>query len=124
MQARVLPDDIDQFEGQLIEGKVYALSDFTVDDTRESYMTCSNEFTIYFGRQIVVNEIEGDIDSIPLHSFEFIDFKNLRSRCDDNSILTGRFFWNCKFDQSYCHISLFLKSRTIEICNATIQNLR
>jgi hypothetical protein len=103
MQARVLPDDIDQFEGQLIEGKVYALSDFTVDDTRESYMTCSNEFTMYFGRQTVVNEIEGDIDSIPLHSFEFIDFKNLHSRCD-NSILTGRFFWNCKFDQSYWHI--------------------
>ncbi|CAD6205441.1 unnamed protein product [Miscanthus lutarioriparius] len=49
MQARVLRDDIDQFEEQLIEGKVYALSDFTVDDTRESYMTCSNEFTIYFG---------------------------------------------------------------------------
>jgi hypothetical protein len=66
MQARVLPDDIDQFEGQLIEGKVYALSDFTVDDTRESYMTCSNEFTMYFGRQTVVNEIEGDIDSIPV----------------------------------------------------------
>lgn len=46
MQARVLPDDIDQFEGQLIEGKVYALSNFSVEGTRESYMTCSNEYTI------------------------------------------------------------------------------
>lgn len=40
----------------------------------------------------MVKEIERDIDSIPLHSFEFIDFKNLRSRCDDNSVLTGGFF--------------------------------
>ncbi|XP_066338474.1 replication protein A 70 kDa DNA-binding subunit C-like isoform X2 [Miscanthus floridulus] len=119
MQARVLPDDIDQFEGQLIEGKVYALSDFTVDDTRESYMTCSNEFTIYFGRQTVVNEIEGDIDSIPLHSFEFIDFKNLHSMCDDNSILTdvlGHIVYVGDLHENE-------KKSRIEICNATIQNL-
>lgn len=93
MQARVLPNDIEQFEGQLTEGKVYAFSDFTVEDTRDRYMICSNELTMYFGVQTVVNEV-GDIDSIPLHSFEFIDFKELRSRCDDNSLLTGTFFWN------------------------------
>jgi hypothetical protein len=93
MQARVLPDDIDQFEDQLVEGGVYALSNFTIEDTRESYMTCSNELTMYFGGQTVVNEIE-DTDLIPLYSFEFINFKDLRSRCDDVSILTGTFFWN------------------------------
>jgi hypothetical protein len=80
---------------------VYALSDFTIDVMRDDYMSCSNEWTIYFRRQTVVNEIQGDIDSIPLHSFEFVDFKNLRPRCDDNSLLTGRFVWNRKFDKSY-----------------------
>ena len=93
MQARVLPDDIEQFEDQLVEGSVYASSNFTVEETRESYMTCNNELTMYFGRQTAVNEIE-DTDLIPLYSFEFIDFKDLRSRCDDVSVLTGRFFWN------------------------------
>ena len=94
MQARVLPDDIELFEEKLVEGKVYALSDFTVDVMREDYMSCSNEWTMYFRRQTVVNEIEGDIDSIPLHSFEFVKFKDLRSRCNDETLLTGRFVWN------------------------------
>nr|CAB3499291.1 unnamed protein product [Digitaria exilis] len=78
VHACVLPNDIDQFEDQLVEGDVYALSNFTVEDTRESYMICSNELTIYFGGQTVVEEIE-DSDLIPLHSFEFVNFKDLRS---------------------------------------------
>jgi hypothetical protein len=92
MQARVLPRDIELFEERLVEGKVYAISDFTVDPTREDCMSYSNDWTMYFGEQTVINEIEGDIDSIPLHSFEFVNFKDLRHRRDNNSLLTGRFF--------------------------------
>ncbi|KAG2548226.1 hypothetical protein PVAP13_9KG155155 [Panicum virgatum] len=120
MQARVLPDDIEQFEDQLVEGSVYALSNFTVEETRESYMTCSNELTMYFGGQTAVNEIE-DADLIPLYSFEFIDFKDLRSRCDDVSVLTdvlGHIVYVGEFEE------VWKKSRLIKICNATIRNLR
>ncbi|KAF8722536.1 hypothetical protein HU200_022364 [Digitaria exilis] len=119
MQARVLPNDIDQFEDQLVEGDVYALSNFTVEDTRESYMICSNELTIYFGGQTVVEEIE-DSDLIPLHSFEFVNFKDLRSRCDDTSLLTdvlGHIVYVGELQE------VWKKSRLINICNARIQNL-
>lgn len=121
MQARVLPSDIDQFEGQLVEGKVYVLSGFTVEGTRDSYMTCSNELTMYFGRQTVINELEGDIDLIPLHSFEFIDFRDLRSRCEDTSLLTdvlGHIVYVGELEE------VSKKSRVIEICYARIRNLR
>ncbi|XP_025792793.1 uncharacterized protein LOC112873913 [Panicum hallii] len=120
MQARVLPDDIEQFEDQLVEGMVYALSNFTIEDTRESYMTCSNELTMYFGGQTVVNKIE-DTDLIPLYSFEFINFKDLRSRCDDVSVLTdvlGHIVYVGELEE------VWKKSRLIKICNARIQNLR
>lgn len=74
-------------------------------------MICSNELTIYFGGQTIVDEIE-DTDLIPLHSFEFINFKDLRSRCDDTSFLTGRFFWNfnirSKLDLSHVYLIIFL----------------
>uniref|UniRef100_A0ACD5VZN7 Uncharacterized protein n=1 Tax=Avena sativa TaxID=4498 RepID=A0ACD5VZN7_AVESA len=119
MQARVLPSDIHLFEERLVEGKIYALSDFTVQETREDYMNCSNEWTIYFGSKTVVNEIEGDIDSIPLHSFEFVNFKDLRSRRDNNSLLSdvlGRIVYVGKLYVSK-------KSRHKKICDATIQNL-
>jgi hypothetical protein len=98
MQARVLPNDIKLFEERLVEGKVYAFSNFTVEET---IMSCSNEWIMYFREQTVVNEIEGDIDSIPLHSFEFVNFKDLRSRRDNNSLMTGRFPWNGINHQSY-----------------------
>ncbi|CAN6287871.1 unnamed protein product [Urochloa humidicola] len=120
MQARVLPDDIDQFEDQLVEGNVYTLSNFTVEGTRESYMICSNELTMYFGKQTVVDEME-DTDLIPLHSFEFIEFKNLRSRCDDTSLLTdvlGHVVYVGELQE------VSTKSRLIKICNARIRNLR
>ena len=91
MQARVYHRDTVQFKELLVEGKVYAVSDFEVKETTGSYMSCSNEWTMYFTEETVVNEIEEDIDSIPLHSFEFVKFKDLRSRCDQESLLTGRF---------------------------------
>ncbi|CAM0882948.1 unnamed protein product [Alopecurus aequalis] len=121
MQARVYPNDIDLFEDRLVEGKVYALSDFTVQDTRESYMSCSNEWTIYFRRGTVVNEIEGDIDSIPVHSFEFVNnFKDLRSWCDNKSLLTdvmGHIVSVGKPEE------VSTKSCRIEFCDATIRDL-
>ncbi|KAM0852158.1 hypothetical protein ACQ4PT_051935 [Festuca glaucescens] len=120
-QARVHPDDIDLFEDQLVEGKVYALSDFTIDVMREDYMNCSNEWTMYFQRQTVVKEIQGDIDSMPLHSFEFVKFKDLRSRCDDKSLLTdvlGHIVYVGELQE------VSKKSCRIEICNASIRDLR
>uniref|UniRef100_A0A453IYH9 Replication protein A 70 kDa DNA-binding subunit B/D first OB fold domain-containing protein n=1 Tax=Aegilops tauschii subsp. strangulata TaxID=200361 RepID=A0A453IYH9_AEGTS len=121
MQARVEPGDIERFEDLLVEGKVYALSDFHVDSQRDYYMSCSNEWTMYIRRQTVVTEIEGDIDSIPLHSFEFVKFKDLRYRCDDNSLLTdvlGHIVYVGELEE------VSKKSRIIEICNARIRDLR
>ncbi|XP_047056765.1 replication protein A 70 kDa DNA-binding subunit E-like [Lolium rigidum] len=117
MQARVLPNDIKLFEERLVEGKVYALSNFTVEETD---MSCSNEWIMYFREQTVVNEIEGDIDSIPLHSFEFVNFKDLRSRRDNNSLMTdvlGHIVHVGKLQK------FKKKSRHIQTCDATIRNL-
>ncbi|XP_044362097.1 replication protein A 70 kDa DNA-binding subunit A isoform X2 [Triticum aestivum] len=184
MQARVEPGDIERFEHKLVEGQVYALSDFHVDVQRDYYMSCSNEWTMYIRRQTVVTEIEGDIDSIPLYSFkkgnlvhvapacagsregsdhfgsivrslslhfckrlfpglepmtswsqgssfttaprlpfsfEFVNFKDLRSRCGDNSLLTdvlGHVVGVGELQE------VTKRSRVIEICNASIRDLR
>ncbi|KAF0920907.1 hypothetical protein E2562_037592 [Oryza meyeriana var. granulata] len=88
MQARVLPKDMKQLEQRLVEGKFYTLSDFTVDLKLKNYMTCRNGLMMYIGSQTVVDEIEGCVDEIPLHSFEFVDFGDLSSRNRNNSLLT------------------------------------
>ncbi|XP_044367577.1 replication protein A 70 kDa DNA-binding subunit A [Triticum aestivum] len=99
MQARVEPGDIERFEHRLVEGKVYALSDFHVDVQRDYYMSCSNEWTI----------------------FEFVNFKDLRSRCGDNSLLTD--ILGHVVGVGGLH-EVTKRSRVIEICNASIRDLR
>ncbi|KAM0923440.1 hypothetical protein ACQ4PT_005536 [Festuca glaucescens] len=88
MQAHVHPIDKKRLEERLVEGKVYALSGFVVRVSEGNYMTCSNRFMMYIGSQTVVDDIDGDVDSIPLHRFDFVDFGDVSSRNCDNSLLT------------------------------------
>jgi replication factor A1 len=85
MQAHVHPK-----ERRLVEGKVYELSGFVVHASEGKYMTCRNPFVMNIGSRTVVNEIAGDVDSIPLHHFEFVDFHDVHSRNCNNSLLTGK----------------------------------
>ncbi|CAL4958067.1 unnamed protein product [Urochloa decumbens] len=89
MQARAYPRDMKRLKNLLIEGKVYALLNFTVRRKMYSYMACRNDLMIYMGGQTVVDEISDDIcSSIPLHSFEFVDFGDVPFRDKDNSLFT------------------------------------
>ncbi|CAL4958070.1 unnamed protein product [Urochloa decumbens] len=90
MQARApRGDTMKRLKHQLAEGKVYALSDFTVVPREHEYMACSNALMIYMNKQTVVDEIEDDTGSlIPLHSFEFVDFNDVPSRNGDKRFFT------------------------------------
>ncbi|CAO2161019.1 unnamed protein product [Urochloa humidicola] len=89
MQARAYPRDMKRLKHLLIEGKVYDLSYFKVDRKMKSYMACRNDLMIYMGGQTVVDEISDDIcSSIPLHSFEFVDFRDVPVRDKDTSLFT------------------------------------
>uniref|UniRef100_A0ACD5VXF6 Uncharacterized protein n=1 Tax=Avena sativa TaxID=4498 RepID=A0ACD5VXF6_AVESA len=88
MQAHVHPVYKKFFEGRLVKGKVYTLSGFVVGVSEGNYMTCRNRFMMHIGPQTVVDEIDGDVGSIPLHSFDFVDFGDVPSRNCDNSLLT------------------------------------
>ena len=60
-------------------------------------------------RQTVVDEISDDTgSSIPIHSFEFVDFGDVPSRNKDNSLLTGR----CFFGELILHLQLVFASCT------------
>lgn len=88
MQAHVNPIDKKHLEERLIEDRVYALSDFVVGLSEGNYMTCRNRFMMYIGSRTVVDEIDGDVHSIPFHHFDFVDFSDVPSRDCDNSLLT------------------------------------
>ncbi|CAD6341884.1 unnamed protein product [Miscanthus lutarioriparius] len=92
---RVRVPGSERLKHQLVEGKVYALSNFGVREKLDKYMACSNGLVISMGAQTVVNETTDHTgSSIPLHGFEFVDFGDLPSRNNDRSLLTGRCFGN------------------------------
>jgi replication factor A1 len=94
MQAWAHPCDTKRLKHQLVEGKVYALSNFEVGKKLKFYMACSNGLVISMGEQTEVVEINDRAgSSIPLHSFEFVDFGDVPSRDKDTSLLTGGFSW-------------------------------
>ena len=90
IQARALRRYMKRLKDQLVEGKVYALSHFTVCPREHEYMACRNGSMIYMDGQTVVDEIDNNIgSSIPLHSFEFVDFDDVPSRNGDKRFYTG-----------------------------------
>lgn len=97
MQARALPSaTMERLKHQLVEGKVYAVSDFSVVPKRQEYMACSNGLMIYMGGQTVVDEIDDSAGySIPLYSFEFVDFDDVPSRNGDRRLFTGTWLAGC-----------------------------
>ncbi|KAJ1282653.1 hypothetical protein BS78_03G068400 [Paspalum vaginatum] len=94
MQARADPRYIDpryilRLKQLLVEGKVYALSNFKVGQRLKWYMACRNGLTIYMQEETVVEEInDGTCSSIPLHSFEFLEFGDVPSRDKDKRLFT------------------------------------
>ncbi|RLN23260.1 hypothetical protein C2845_PM07G02000 [Panicum miliaceum] len=89
IQARVLRHYMKRLEDQLVEGKVYALSNFTVGPRKNEYMACRNGLMIYIDGQTVVDEIDDNTgSSIPLHSFEFVDFDDVPLRNGDKRFFT------------------------------------
>ncbi|TVU21967.1 hypothetical protein EJB05_31639 [Eragrostis curvula] len=87
MQARAYRWDMERLQQQLVEGKIYALSDFTVRPRLDKYMACSNSLMIVMGEWTVVEEMDEDAYSpIPLHSFEFVDFDDVPCWNGDRSL--------------------------------------
>ena len=79
---------------QLVEGKVYALSDFTVRPREHEYMACRNDLMIYMDGRTMIGDIDDQTgSSIPLHSFEYVDFDDVLSRNGDKRFFTCTWLW-------------------------------
>ncbi|KAM0880984.1 hypothetical protein ACQ4PT_033219 [Festuca glaucescens] len=120
MQAHVHPIDKKRLEERLVEGKVYALSGFVVGVSQGNYMTCRNRFMMYIGSQTVVDDIDGDVDSIPLHRFDFVDIGDVSSRNCDNSLLTDVIGQVVEVRPIQ---EVLKKFRMIQICSLRIEDL-
>jgi replication factor A1 len=103
MQAHVHPIDKKCLEERLVEGKVYTLSGFVVRISEGNYMTCRNPFIMHIGSRTVADEIDVVVNSIPLHSFDFVDFADVPSRNRNNSLLTGKMLGKLKVRTVFKH---------------------
>ena len=84
-------NNIKKFQAQLREGQLYSLSNFRVDTSKEkdSYWPISKDKKVTFLRTIVIEELKEVEITISWHKFEFVDYRTIVDRFDNNKQLTG-----------------------------------
>ncbi|TVU21966.1 hypothetical protein EJB05_31638 [Eragrostis curvula] len=89
MQACACLNVMNRLKQQIVEGRIYDLSNFTVCSRLNRYMACRNGLMMQIGEQTVVKKIEDDTgSSILIHRFDFVDFKDVNCRNGDRSFFT------------------------------------
>ncbi|KAL0013996.1 hypothetical protein SO802_001065, partial [Lithocarpus litseifolius] len=83
-------NNVKKFQAQLREGQLYSLSNFRVDTYKEkgSYRPISKDKKINFLHTIVIEELKEAEVTISQHKFEFVDYRTVVDRFDNNKQLT------------------------------------
>ena len=91
IHATIQKNNVKKFQEQLREGQLYSLSNFWVDTYKEkdSYRSISKDKKIKFLRTTVIEELKEVEITISQHKFEFVDYKTIVDRFDNNKQLTG-----------------------------------
>ena len=91
IHATIQKNNVKKFQEQLREEQLYSLSNFWVDTYKEkdSYRPISKDKKIKFLRTIVIEELKEAKITISQHKFEFVDYKTIVDRFDNNKQLTG-----------------------------------
>ena len=91
IHATLQKNNVKKFQEQLREGQLYSLSNFWVDTYKEkdSYRPISKDKKIKFLRTTVIEELKEAKITISQHKFEFVDYKTIVDRFDNNKQLIG-----------------------------------
>jgi len=79
------------FRPQLIEGSIYTITNFLVEEYKGNYCPVHNDLKILFNSTTSVTKFKGFDHSIPQFQFEFADYGTIASRCYNTTYLTGNF---------------------------------
>ena len=89
IHVTIQKNNVKKFQEQLREGQLYSLSNFRVDTYKEkdSYRPISKDKKIKFLRTTVIEELKEAEITISQHKFEFVDYKTIVDRFDNNKQL-------------------------------------
>lgn len=72
-----------------IEGCIYSIKDFIVEENKSQYRPVYHKLKIIFMSTTSVSKVEEINHSIPQYGFEFTDYDTIISRCNDKTYLTS-----------------------------------
>ncbi|RYR11043.1 hypothetical protein Ahy_B05g079538 [Arachis hypogaea] len=78
------------FEGLLIEGNVYVVTNFGVALNTIKFKSTRHEFRINFKRNTIVHSVQDS--SVPLNGFNFVPFKIIHAESKEDGYLVGKYF--------------------------------
>ena len=91
IHTTIQKNNIKKFQAQLREGQLYSLSNYRVDTYKEkdSYRPISKDKKVNFLRTTVIEDLKEAEITISQHKFEFVDYRTIVDRFDNNKQLTG-----------------------------------
>ncbi|XLT01477.1 hypothetical protein HN51_050828 [Arachis hypogaea] len=75
------------FEGLLVEGNVYVVTNFGVALNTIKFKPARHEFRIHFKRDTIVRPVQDS--SVPLNGFNFVPFKTIHAESKEDGYLVG-----------------------------------
>ncbi|XP_065625430.1 replication protein A 70 kDa DNA-binding subunit D-like [Quercus suber] len=69
------------FRPQLLEGRVYTIKNFRVENTKGEFRPVHNDIRIWFMTITTIMESNEDMNSIQKYCFEFADYDQIQNQC-------------------------------------------
>lgn len=63
----------------ILEGRLYEISDFFAKEATGTMRPVSSNICIYFHDDTIVVPVAEGVVNIPMHKFEFVDFKHIQN---------------------------------------------
>ena len=91
IHVTIQKNNVKKFQAQLREGQLYSLSNFRVDTYKEkdNYRPISKDKKVNFLRTTVIEELKEAEITISQHKFEFVDYRTIVDRFNNNKQLTS-----------------------------------
>ena len=91
MHAIIWKNQINKFRDKLSEGFAVIIRNFKVSTLTGDYRPVQSNFKITFLRKTAIQKLQDDVVHIPQNGFQFIQPEVIRSRINNNILLSGIF---------------------------------
>lgn len=92
MQATIRKQDAEEVRSQLTEGNIYQIEKLNVIPSKKKFVVVDRLYMIQTNKWTKLTQINEDISTLPLYSFNFLSFSQAENHRYNDTALTGNIY--------------------------------